>query len=68
MGKWSLLFRRNLSPSSSRVWIVPSTLEDKAAHSIKMSGTAYPGSHPEREAPEFLKVLHLWGFLHDYRL
>jgi len=24
----------------------PSTLEDKAAHSSKMSGTVYPASHP----------------------
>jgi hypothetical protein len=31
----------------------PSTLEDKAAHSNKMSGTAYPASHPKREALEF---------------
>jgi hypothetical protein len=31
----------------------PSTLEDKAAHSIKMSGTAYPASHPKRQAPKF---------------
>jgi len=30
-----------------------STLEDKATHSIKMSGHAYPASHPKREAPEF---------------
>jgi hypothetical protein len=31
----------------------PSVLEDKTAHSIKMSETAYPASHPKRKAPEF---------------
>jgi hypothetical protein len=31
----------------------PSTLEDKAAHSIKMSGTAFRASHPKERLLNF---------------